>query len=147
MQGLKSGRFEPDLICFTGGTVRDNRVADASAGYIFFRHLCEQHEVQMMDARTGETGRSAPRTCEQAQWPPERTWNDLPPSNPVLEALVVMNELLVQQRCLLYCSSCVFRYRSSSNCVTSVEVEPDHADRLRATSNSASTHQARIHPK
>ncbi|CAM9833402.1 unnamed protein product, partial [Scytosiphon promiscuus] len=45
VQGLKSGRLQPDLICFTGGTVRDNRVADASAGYIFFRHLCEQHEI------------------------------------------------------------------------------------------------------
>ncbi|CAM9998297.1 unnamed protein product [Ectocarpus sp. 6 AP-2014] len=45
VQGLKSGRLQPDLVCFTGGTVRDNRVADASAGYIFFRHLCEQHEA------------------------------------------------------------------------------------------------------
>ncbi|CBJ25541.1 conserved unknown protein [Ectocarpus siliculosus] len=45
VQGLKSGRLQPDLVCFTGGTVRDNRVADASAGYVFFRHLCEQHEV------------------------------------------------------------------------------------------------------
>ncbi|CAB1097053.1 unnamed protein product [Ectocarpus sp. CCAP 1310/34] len=46
VQGLKSGRLQPDLVCFTGGTVRDNRVADASAGYIFFRHLCEQHEAR-----------------------------------------------------------------------------------------------------
>ncbi|CAM9286829.1 unnamed protein product, partial [Ectocarpus fasciculatus] len=45
VQGLKSGRLQPDLVCFTGGTVRDNRVADASAGYILFRHLCEQHEA------------------------------------------------------------------------------------------------------
>ncbi|CAM9383726.1 unnamed protein product [Ectocarpus sp. 12 AP-2014] len=45
VQGLKSGRLQPDLVCFTGGTVRDNRVADASAGYLFFRHLCEQHEA------------------------------------------------------------------------------------------------------
>ncbi|CAM9264310.1 unnamed protein product, partial [Ectocarpus sp. 4 AP-2014] len=49
VQGLKSGRLQPDLVCFTGGTVRDNRVADASAGYIFFRHLCEQHEARGVD--------------------------------------------------------------------------------------------------
>lgn len=53
MQGLKSGRLQPDLICFTGGTVRDNRVADASAGYIFFRHLCEQHEVRRTKKQGG----------------------------------------------------------------------------------------------
>ncbi|CAM9220442.1 unnamed protein product, partial [Laminaria digitata] len=45
VQGLKSGRLQPDLVCFTGGRVLDNKVADASAGYVFFRHLCEKHKV------------------------------------------------------------------------------------------------------
>lgn len=45
VQGMKSGRLRPDLVCFTGGRVRDNKVADASAGYVFFTHLCEQHGV------------------------------------------------------------------------------------------------------
>lgn len=46
VQGLRSGRLQPDLVCFTGGVVRDNKIADASAGYIYFRHLCEEHEVE-----------------------------------------------------------------------------------------------------
>ncbi len=51
VQGLRSGRLQPDLVCFTGGTVRDNNVADASAGYVFFRHLCEQHQVRKYKER------------------------------------------------------------------------------------------------
>lgn len=46
VQGLRSGRLQPDLVCFTGGVVRDNKVADASAGYMYFRHLCEQHKAR-----------------------------------------------------------------------------------------------------
>lgn len=41
------GRLRPDLVCFTGGQVRDNHVADAAAGYIFFMHLCEHHHVSL----------------------------------------------------------------------------------------------------
>lgn len=45
VQGIKSGHLKPDLVCFTGGRVRDNKVADASAGYVFFRHLSEHQGV------------------------------------------------------------------------------------------------------
>lgn len=38
--------FCPKLICFTGGAINDdNRIADASAGYIYFRHLCAAQNV------------------------------------------------------------------------------------------------------
>lgn len=54
VQGLRSGRLQPDLVCFTGGVVRDNKVADASAGYIYFRHLCEQHKAREQKVLNGK---------------------------------------------------------------------------------------------
>lgn len=32
--------FRPKLICFTGGVSEGNVVSDATAGYLYFRHLC-----------------------------------------------------------------------------------------------------------
>jgi hypothetical protein len=38
--------FCPKLICFTGGTAsQGNLISDASAGYVYFRHLCASQNV------------------------------------------------------------------------------------------------------
>ena len=45
--------YHPSLICFTGGyTSNANSISDASAGYVYFRHLCNVHDVTIDDTRT-----------------------------------------------------------------------------------------------
>lgn len=40
--------FRPSLVCFCGGVCeRRNRVANADAGYIFFRHICEAQNIDL----------------------------------------------------------------------------------------------------
>jgi hypothetical protein len=35
------------VVCFCGSTAPDNHIADADAGYVFFRHLCAAHNVHV----------------------------------------------------------------------------------------------------
>jgi len=44
--------FRPSLICFTGGVSPGNYVSDASAGYLFFRHLCASQSIPINDIQT-----------------------------------------------------------------------------------------------
>lgn len=45
--------YHPSLICFTGGyTASENSISDASAGYVYFRHLCNVHDVSIDTTRT-----------------------------------------------------------------------------------------------
>jgi hypothetical protein len=37
--------FCPKLICFTGGRGEGNTISDASAGYVYFRHLCAAQNI------------------------------------------------------------------------------------------------------
>ena len=38
--------FRPKLICFTGGVTNEvNTISDASAGYVYFRHLCAIQDI------------------------------------------------------------------------------------------------------
>ncbi|KAL3786693.1 hypothetical protein HJC23_002782 [Cyclotella cryptica] len=37
--------FCPKLICFTGGVSQGNTISDATAGYVYFRHLCAAQNV------------------------------------------------------------------------------------------------------
>ena len=39
--------FRPSIICFTGCTAAGNHVADADAGFIFFRHMCEAQGIDL----------------------------------------------------------------------------------------------------
>jgi hypothetical protein len=38
---------EIQVVCFCGSTAPDNHIADADAGYVFFRHLCAANNVQI----------------------------------------------------------------------------------------------------
>jgi hypothetical protein len=42
---LKDDRNEIQVVCFCGSTAPDNHIADADAGYVFFRHLCASQNV------------------------------------------------------------------------------------------------------
>mmetsp|Transcript_9899 Transcript_9899/g.17805 ORF Transcript_9899/g.17805 Transcript_9899/m.17805 type:complete len:634 (-) Transcript_9899:55-1956(-) len=44
--------FRPSLICFTGGVSGGNSISDASAGYVYFRHLCNSQNIVIDDAQT-----------------------------------------------------------------------------------------------
>jgi len=39
--------FRPSLVCFCGGINKVNNVADADAGYVFFRHLCQVQDIDL----------------------------------------------------------------------------------------------------
>lgn len=44
---FKTEAFLPSLVCFCGGRGKGNQVADADAGYIFFRHMCEAQNISL----------------------------------------------------------------------------------------------------
>ena len=45
--------FKPSLICFTGGRSTDtSAISDASAGYVYFRHLCSVQNITIDDTHT-----------------------------------------------------------------------------------------------
>ena len=45
--------FKPSLICFTGGRSTDtSAISDASAGYVYFRHLCAVQNITIDDTHT-----------------------------------------------------------------------------------------------
>ena len=44
--------FRPSLDCFTGGVTGENSISDASAGYVYFRHLCAIQNIPLDDAQT-----------------------------------------------------------------------------------------------
>ena len=39
--------YKPSMIYFLGGIAKGNLVADADAGYIFFKHLCAAHNISL----------------------------------------------------------------------------------------------------
>jgi len=41
--------YKPSLICFCGGIQTKNHVADADAGLIFFKHLCQSQNIDLKD--------------------------------------------------------------------------------------------------
>lgn len=44
----EDSEFRPSLVCFSGGiTETRNHVANADAGYIFFRHMCEAQNIDL----------------------------------------------------------------------------------------------------
>lgn len=43
----KLAYYMPSLVCFCGGVSPGNRVSDADAGYIFFRHLCASQNINL----------------------------------------------------------------------------------------------------
>ena len=43
--------FRPRLLCFTGGVSGDNAVADAAAGWVYFRHLCGRQGISLEGMR------------------------------------------------------------------------------------------------
>ena len=45
-------QFRPSLICFTGGISPGNYISDASAGYMYFRHLCAAQSIPIDDVQT-----------------------------------------------------------------------------------------------
>lgn len=47
VRAMKYDDFEPNVICFVGGLSGNNRLADADAGYVFFRHLCDAQGIQL----------------------------------------------------------------------------------------------------
>jgi len=43
----ESGIYKPSIICFVGETTKGNLVADADAGYIYFKHLCASNDISL----------------------------------------------------------------------------------------------------
>lgn len=49
---LHDDDFQPSLICFTGGISEGNSVSDASAGFVYFNHLCSAQGIRLNDMKT-----------------------------------------------------------------------------------------------
>ena len=49
---LHDDDFQPSLICFTGGLSEGNSVSDASAGFVYFSHLCSAQGIRLDDMKT-----------------------------------------------------------------------------------------------
>ena len=76
--------FRPKLICFTGGVTSDgNTISDASAGYVYFRHLCATQNVTFdskvwVDSRSSNEREAVERIASELwrnhikQWLSER---------------------------------------------------------------------------
>ncbi len=46
---IQQDTYRPSLLCFTGGICQPNAVADADAGFLFFRHLCASQHIHLTD--------------------------------------------------------------------------------------------------
>ena len=44
---IKYRKFKPDIIAFIGGYGNQNHLSGATAGYIYFRHICQQANVDI----------------------------------------------------------------------------------------------------
>lgn len=47
VNSMQTENYVPDVVAFLGGSGPDSEVADADAGYIFFRHLCTSQKVSL----------------------------------------------------------------------------------------------------
>lgn len=48
-KAMQQDLYRPSLLCFTGGVSPPNAVADADAGFLFFRHLCASQRIPLTD--------------------------------------------------------------------------------------------------
>ena len=49
---LHDDDFRPSLICFTGGLSEGNSISDASAGFVYFSHLCSAQGIRLDEMKT-----------------------------------------------------------------------------------------------
>jgi hypothetical protein len=75
----EENEFRPSLVCFCGGICESrNRIANADAGYIFFRHICEAQNIDLTDIKIFVDNRSQTDT-EAMKFVTEKVKNDYVP--------------------------------------------------------------------
>ncbi|KAL7531491.1 hypothetical protein ACHAXR_004070, partial [Thalassiosira sp. AJA248-18] len=70
--------FRPSLICFTGGVSGENSISDASAGYVYFRHLCSSQNIVIDDdSQTTQFWVDSAKGCDNEREAVERIASEL----------------------------------------------------------------------
>lgn len=91
----EESEFRPSLVCFCGGIYGNrNRVSNADAGYIFFRHMCEAQNIDLTGVEIFIDNRSQSDT-EAVKFVTEKVRNDYIPD--WLEASLNQTDLMHKQ--------------------------------------------------